>query len=67
MASVSGLLLAWAVVRAVQSGGTLTEFAVPGGQLVIVLLVGAAAGVLAGIRPARRAARVPVLDAIGAA
>ena len=43
---------AWAVVRAVQSGGTLTAFAVPGGQLVLVLVIGAAAGVLAGLRPA---------------
>ena len=59
-----GLALAWAVVRAVQSGGTLTAFAVPGGQLVLVLVIGAAAGVLAGLRPARRAARLPVLDAI---
>ncbi len=59
-----GLALAWAVVRAVQSGGTLTAFAVPGGQLLVVLVVGAAAGVLAGLRPARRAARLPVLEAI---
>jgi putative ABC transport system permease protein len=37
--------------------------AVPG-SLVVVLVVGAAAGVLAAFRPARRAARIDVLGAI---
>jgi putative ABC transport system permease protein len=39
---------------------------VPGGRLALVVLVGALAGMLAGIRPARRAARLDVLAAIAA-
>jgi putative ABC transport system permease protein len=63
-----GVFLGWALVQAV-SGGTgdgpvTTTFAAPVNQLLIVLVVGAIAGVLAGIRPARRAARLDVLDAI---
>ena len=44
----------------------LGSFAVPYGQLAIVLVVGGFAGVLAGIRPARRAARLDVLSAVSA-
>jgi putative ABC transport system permease protein len=61
-----GSFLGWGVVRAlsVQEGfGTLS---LPVGQLVTVVAVGALAGVLAGIRPARRAARLDVLDALAA-
>jgi hypothetical protein len=36
------------------------------GQLVVLLVVGAIAGVLAGLRPARRAAKLPVLQALAA-
>jgi putative ABC transport system permease protein len=39
---------------------------VPIGSLVVVAVVGAVAGVLAAWRPARRASRIPVLDAIAA-
>ncbi|MGH9243631.1 MAG: ABC transporter permease [Acidimicrobiales bacterium] len=59
-----GLFLGWALVRAAQAGLTVGSFAAPVGQLAIVLVAGAAAGVLAGFRPARRAARLDVLDAI---
>jgi putative ABC transport system permease protein len=38
----------------------------PAGQLVVVTALGIAAGVLAARRPAKRAARVPILDAIAA-
>jgi putative ABC transport system permease protein len=48
---------------ATASGG-LGTFALPVGNLAIVLVVGAIAGVLAGLRPARRAARLDVLAAI---
>ena len=58
-----GLFLGWALVRAASSGG-IGRFAVPGLPLVVVLLAGAVAGVLAGIRPARRAANLDVLAAI---
>jgi putative ABC transport system permease protein len=35
-------------------------------QLAVIAVLGACAGFLAGLRPARRAARLPVLDAIAA-
>jgi putative ABC transport system permease protein len=59
-----GVSLGWALVRAASSSGTLDQFAAPAGQLAVVLVVGALAGGLAGWRPARRAAKVEVLDAI---
>ncbi len=58
-----GSFLGWALVRASDSAGT-GAFALPPGRLAVVLLVGSAAGVLAGLRPARRAARLDVLRAI---
>ncbi len=58
-----GLFLGWSLVRAALSD-TVGTFSVPVTQLGIVLVVGAAAGLLAGIRPARRAARLDVLTAI---
>ncbi|CAA9240309.1 MAG: ABC transporter, fused permease protein [uncultured Acidimicrobiales bacterium] len=58
-----GLFIAWAVVKALADEG-FNAFAAPIGQLLIVLVVGALVGVLAGIRPARRAAKLDVLRAI---
>ncbi|HSP03479.1 MAG TPA: FtsX-like permease family protein [Acidimicrobiales bacterium] len=58
-----GMVVSWALVRSLESFG-LTRFTVPVGQLVVVVLVAAALGVIASIRPARRAARLDVLDAI---
>ena len=58
-----GLLLGWAMVQALADEG-FTTFAVPVTSLAVVLVVGAAAGVLAAVRPARRAARMDVLEAI---
>ncbi len=60
-----GVFLGWALVQAVgTASGGLGVFALPAGRLAIVLVVGAIAGVLAGVRPARRAARLDVLQAI---
>jgi putative ABC transport system permease protein len=59
-----GVFLGWALVRA--AGQDVSAFAAPLGRLGVVLVVGAMAGVLAGIRPARRAARLNVLRAIAA-
>jgi putative ABC transport system permease protein len=60
-----GVFLGWALVQAVgTASGGLGVFALPAGRLAIVLVVGAIAGVLAGLRPARRAARLDVLQAI---
>ena len=60
-----GVFLGWALVQAVDAAsGGLGVFALPAGRLAIVLVVGGIAGVLAGLRPARRAARLDVLQAI---
>lgn len=60
-----GVFLGWALVRAAAAtSGDLGAFAVPPARLAVVLAVGALAGVLAGLRPARRAARLDVLAAI---
>jgi putative ABC transport system permease protein len=60
-----GVFLGWALVQAVgTASGGLGVFALPAARLAVVLLVGAIAGVLAGLRPARRAARLDVLAAI---
>lgn len=60
-----GVPLAWGLLQLAGDLG-IDRFAVPPGQLLIVLVVGALAGVLASIRPARRAARMDVLRAIAA-
>ncbi len=60
-----GLFLGWALVTA-SSASALAVFSAPPVQLAIFLLVGAVAGVLAGIRPARRAARQGILAALAA-
>ncbi|MFE0546648.1 ABC transporter permease [Streptomyces sp. NPDC058891] len=64
---VLGAFLGWVLVEA--SGGasdTAFAFALPPVRLAVVALVGLAAGALAGLRPARRAARLDVLRAIAA-
>lgn len=56
------MFLGWALS---QAGGDLSStFALPAGPLAVVLVLGAVAGVVAGIRPARRATRLDVLAAI---
>lgn len=57
-----GVFLGWAMVRA--AGADIGSFAAPPARLLVVLAVGAAVGVLAAVRPARRAARLDVLAAI---
>jgi putative ABC transport system permease protein len=60
-----GGFLGWVLVKASDaSSDTAFVFALPPVQLVVVALVGVAAGALAGLRPARRAARLDVLRAI---
>ncbi|MEV5086269.1 ABC transporter permease, partial [Streptomyces sp. NPDC056159] len=60
-----GAFLGWVLVKASDGeSGTAFAFAVPPAQLLVVALVGIAAGGLAGLRPARRAARLDVLRAI---
>lgn len=60
-----GGILGWVLVKAADGADdSAFAFAVPPLQLGIVALVGVAAGVLAGWRPARRAARLDILRAI---
>ena len=59
-----GVFLAWALVQAATGAEVLSQFAAPVGQLTVVLVAGGVAGVLAALRPARRAARLDVLGAI---
>jgi putative ABC transport system permease protein len=58
-----GLALSWVIVQALEGFG-LTRFAVPVGTMLVVVVVAAVLGVLASVRPARRAARLDVLQAI---
>jgi putative ABC transport system permease protein len=60
---VIGLFFGWAVVEALKDQG-FTKFAAPGGQLILVVVVGGFAGVLAAVFPARRAAKLDVLRAV---
>jgi putative ABC transport system permease protein len=57
-----GVFLAWMVTKALSGQGV--SFAVPGGQLVIFLVVAVVAGLLAAIFPARRASRLKVLESL---
>ncbi|MEV5792588.1 FtsX-like permease family protein [Streptomyces sp. NPDC052192] len=60
-----GAFLGWVLVEASEGASdTAFAFAVPPLRLVVVALVGLGAGALAGLRPARRAARLDVLRAI---
>jgi putative ABC transport system permease protein len=58
-----GTFFGWALVEALSAEG-ITVFAVPGGQLLIYVVIAALFGIIAAIPPARRAARLNVLRAI---
>jgi putative ABC transport system permease protein len=62
---VVGVMFGWAIVKALEDDG-LSRFVVPGGQLAVVAVIAALAGVGAAILPARRASRLDVLKAITA-
>ncbi|MFE5916658.1 ABC transporter permease [Streptomyces sp. NPDC056468] len=60
-----GAFLGWVLVKASDGpSDSAFAFAMPPLQLALVALVGITAGALAGLRPARRAARLDVLRAI---
>jgi putative ABC transport system permease protein len=59
-----GTFLGWAMVKTIEAAEGLGAFAVPAGQLGVVVALGAIVGVVAAVRPARRAARLDVLQAI---
>ena len=59
-----GVFLGWALTRAVSTQEGFGVFAVPPVPIAVIVVVGALAGVIASVRPARRAARLDVLDAL---
>jgi putative ABC transport system permease protein len=60
---VIGIAFGWALQQALEPDG-FTELGIPGGQLVFYVLFAAVLGVFFAIFPARRAAKLNVLDAI---
>ena len=60
---VIGILFGWALVSKLSDEG-ITSFAIPYGQLVVIVIIAAIAGVGAALYPAWRAARLDVLRAI---
>jgi putative ABC transport system permease protein len=59
-----GSFLGWAMFQAIAASEGFGTFAVPTGQLVMVLVLGGFVGLVAAVRPARRAAKLDVLQAI---
>jgi putative ABC transport system permease protein len=63
-----GLFLGWSLVFAIRESGIETaRTVVPVGQLAVIVVAAASCGVVAALLPARRAARLDVLEAIGSA
>ncbi len=62
-----GSFLGWGLVRALEAQEGFGTFALPIVPLAVVLGLAAAAGVLAALRPARRAAKTDILAAIASA
>lgn len=60
---VIGTGFGWAVVRSLESEG-IGELAIPVGSLLVIVALASITGVLAAVRPARRAARLDVLEAL---
>jgi putative ABC transport system permease protein len=59
-----GTFLGWGLMRSLAATEGIGTFVAPATTLVIVLVAAIVAGVLAAVRPARRAAKLDVLDAI---
>jgi putative ABC transport system permease protein len=60
---VIGIAFGWALQQALASRG-LSEFGIPGGQLIVYVVLAALLGWLFAFLPARRAARLNVLEAL---
>jgi putative ABC transport system permease protein len=58
-----GVFFGWALVEGMADQG-IDTLTVPGGTLLMVTVIAAIAGALAGVLPARRAARLDVLRAL---
>ncbi|GGI08516.1 ABC transporter permease [Egicoccus halophilus] len=61
---VLGTFLGWVFIRAIAAEEGIGTFAAPLGPLSLVVALGALVGIVAALRPARRAARLDVLTAI---
>ena len=60
-----GLFLGWSLVFAIKESGIETaRMVVPFGQLALIVAIAGSCGVLAALLPARRAARLDILDAV---
>jgi putative ABC transport system permease protein len=59
-----GIFAGWGLVEALASPDDTTRVSIPAATLVLILAIGALAGVLASRRPARAAARIDVLTAV---
>jgi len=57
-----GILVSWALTSATGENGL--KYKLPIGSLIILVILGAVAGTISAVLPARRAARLNVLDAI---
>jgi putative ABC transport system permease protein len=60
-----GTSFGWVMVKALENQG-LNTFTIPVGQLAVVVAIAGIAGVVAAVLPARRAAKLDVLEAISA-
>jgi putative ABC transport system permease protein len=58
-----GVFLGWATVRALTSKG-IDRLVIPPGQLAVITTIAAFAGIAAAIMPARRAAKINILQAV---
>jgi putative ABC transport system permease protein len=58
-----GLLFGWLIVEGMRDDFPI-QLVIPAGQLVVAVVVAGVVGVMAGVLPARRAARVDVLQAV---
>lgn len=61
---ILGVVLGWALMKAVAAQESVAVFSLPAGQLLVVVVIGGFAGVVAGLRPAWRASKLNVLAAI---
>jgi putative ABC transport system permease protein len=59
-----GTFIGWGLMRSFKATEGIGTFVAPANTLVIVLVAAMVAGVLAAVRPARRAAKLDVLEAI---
>ena len=62
MGIVVGIVFAWVVTT--RFAGQGITFSIPGGQLVVFVILAIVVGVIAAILPARRAAKIDILEAI---